>query len=372
MPPFVRLILQRLKGAGHEGVIVGGAPRDAALNRPAADWDVATSASGQILWELFREIPRFSLKHDTITLVDEGRHVEITPFRGKRPCLREDLSRRDFTINAMAYDPENNKFTDPFEGLTDIRLKQIRAVADPRKRFEEDPIRLMRAVRFSAELGFAIEPCTRGKLAELNHLIAASAPERVRTEMTKLLLAPKPSVGFNRMMTAGLLQQLIPELAEGILKRQNMHHRYTVFKHAVETVDRTEPALIPRLAGLLHDVAKPRVRIKKAGDWRFYGHETESARMAGEIMNRFRFKKSEVREAVALIRHHMVLYRPGWTDAAVRRFIRRVGPHRVLDLIAFRRADLLAHGRGDRGLNLMEELAQRVQKEIEAGTPTGV
>ncbi|MBW1788409.1 MAG: CCA tRNA nucleotidyltransferase [Deltaproteobacteria bacterium] len=373
MPPFVRFILHRLKEAGHEGVIVGGALRDAALNRRVTDWDVATAASGQVLRRLFRGTPHFSLKHDTMTLVHEGRHVEVTPFRGKRPSLRQDLSRRDFTINAMAYDPEKDLFADPFEGLKDIRSKQIRAVADPRKRFEEDPIRLMRAVRFSAELGFAIEPGTQSELSQLNPLIATSAPERVRDEMTKLLLGPtRPSIGFNRMAAAGLLKQLIPELAEGILKRQNSYHRYTIFKHIMETVDRTEPTLIFRLAGLLHDVAKPRVRTKKAGVWRFYGHETESARMAEEIMNRFRFKKEVVREVVALIRHHLIGYRRDWGDAAVRRFIRRAGPHRVMDLIAFRRADLQAHGRGDDGSNLLDELARRVQKEIRAGTPTDI
>jgi len=369
MPRFVRFILQRLTGAGYPAFVVGGAPRDILLRRRPADWDVATPASKRAILGIFSDVRHFALKHETVTLVDDrGRRFEITPFRRGRSNIRGDLSRRDLTINAIAYDHKESRLLDPFHGREDLLLKRIRGVVDPAKRFSEDPIRLLRAIRLASELGFRIEPDTLKALSKESFRIASEAPERIREELARVLLAPKPSSAFNRMAATGLLRHLIPELEEGILKRQNAHHRYTIFKHIMETVDHTEPRLRLRLAGLLHDVAKPRVREKSKGRWRFLGHEEESARMAVEILERLRFNKKLIREVGLLIRHHMVDYDGSWHEGAVRRLIRRIGVGLVSDLLALRKADLLAHGRDDDGrLDRLHELAARIHEQIRAG-----
>jgi poly(A) polymerase/tRNA nucleotidyltransferase (CCA-adding enzyme) len=373
MPRFVRFVIQRLKQAGFPAFVVGGAPRDILLNRRPADWDLATPASKQAVITIFGDVRHFTLKHDTVTLVDErSRRFEITPFRKGRRDIREDLSKRDFTINAIAFDPGDSRFLDPFHGREDLMLRRIRGVVDPAERFSEDPIRLLRAVRLAAELGFRIETDTLRALSSESFRIASEAPERIRDELAKLLVAPRPSAALQRMVATGLMGRILPELEEGVLKRQNRHHRYTIFKHALATVDRAEPRLRLRLACLLHDVAKPRVREKVDGGWRFYGHEEESARMAVEILERLRFPKALIREVTLLIRHHMIDYDGSWREAAVRRLIRRVGAERVDDLLALRKADLLAHGLDGEGTDRLNELAGRIWEQMRAAHATGV
>jgi tRNA nucleotidyltransferase (CCA-adding enzyme) len=364
-PEFVSFILKRLKDAGHQAFVVGGAVRDACLKRPTLDWDVATSAIPQEIGEIFEDTRHFSQKYGTITLVDSGNHFEVTAFKGKKQSLIEDLSLRDFTINAMAFDPEADKIIDPLAGMGDISKRLIRAVRDPEARFREDPLRLLRAVRFSTELEFHIEKRTLNSLSLEAHLLSSVAPERIREELMKVLMSRKPSTGFNLMVRTGLLRHFLPELLEGYLKRQNTYyHRYTIFKHIMETVDKVAPDPVLRLTALLHDIAKPRVRKKIEGAWRFYGHEQESSVLATEIMDRLKFNKEMTRKVTSLIRHHMIAYDTGWSDAAVRRLIRRVGPKNVIDLIAFFQADIIAHGPNKKDLNLIKELKQRIENQI--------
>lgn len=370
IPEFVSFILKRLKDAGHQAFIVGGAVRDACLNRPTFDWDVATSAIPQEITEVFNDTRHFSLKHGTVTLVDSGNHFEVTPFRGKKQSLDEDLSLRDFTIDAMAFDPETGLIIDPFGGVVDISRKLITAVGNPGSRFQEDPLRLLRAVRLSTELKFRIEKQTLKSLAFQAHLLHSVAPERIREELIKILMSPKPSTGFNLMVNTGLLRQFLPELLEGYLKRQNAYHRYTIFRHIMETVDCVEPDPVLRLTALLHDIAKPRVRKKIAGVWRFYNHEQESAVLAAKILDQLKFSKDMIRKVTSLIRHHMIAYDSGWSDAAVRRLIRRVGPEDISDLIVFLRADIIAHGINNQDLNLLKELEQRIEDQVEGHVAT--
>jgi tRNA nucleotidyltransferase/poly(A) polymerase len=329
IPKFVTFILDRLKTAGHQAYIVGGAVRDFCLQRPLTDWDVATSAQSEEIEAIFRDKKFFALKYGTVTLVDSRKRYEVTPFRGRKNCLQEDLARRDFTINAMAYDPEKAEFLDPFGGNVDITRKTIRSVGDPRARFSEDPLRLLRATRFAAELGFRIDPVTLGTLSRMASLLHLVAPERIREELVKLLVSPKPSIGFNLMVRTLLLKYFLPELLEGYRKRQNAHHQYTIFKHIMETVDTVEPVPVLRITALLHDIAKP---------------EEVSASLAEEIMDRLKFSKGVTGRVTKLIRHHMILYDARWSDAAIRRLIRRVGLDQIMDILTFRRADLLAHG----------------------------
>ena len=370
IPKFVGFILHRLKAAGHEAYIVGGAVRDACLKRSITDWDVATSATSGKIREIFRDVRQFALKHETVTLVNSGRHFEVTPFRENGRSLTDDLSYRDFTIDAMAYDPKNGAIIDPFGGKTDLARRLIRAVEDPAVRFHEDPLRLMRSVRLATELDFRIEDTTLKSVTRMAHLLPSMAAERIREELMKVLESRKPSRGFNLMVRTGLIRHVIPELMEGYRRSQNSYHRYTIFKHIMETVDNVDPAPHLRLTALLHDIAKPRVRKKIDGEWRFHGHEEASEQLAREIMSRLRFGRRITDRVANLIRHHMIGYSHEWSDGAVRRLIRRVGADHVMDLILFRRADLMAHGRGQGAMKTLQELEARVKTQLES--PPGV
>ncbi len=374
IPEFVLAILNRLKDSGHQAVIVGGAVRDMLMRRSVSDWDIATSARTERIISLFRDTSHFTLKHDTVTLVEDGELYEVTPFRnavddGK--TLEEDLGSRDFTVNAMAYDPLEDQVIDPHDGRSDISRKVVRAVGDPRDRFLEDPLRLLRAVRVATELRFKIEDVTRGVVTDMADQIAGVAKERVRDELMKILVCTRPSTGFNLMKRTALLEFFLPELLEGCGRKQNpRYHRYTIYKHVMETVDRVEADPVMRLTALLHDIGKPRVREKIAGIYRFYGHEEASARLAREIMGRLKFSKELVGRVSHLIRHHMIGYDSKWGDSAVRRLIRRVGPEQMDRLLAFRRADILAHGIEDNQIDVLSELEARVGQMI--GKPMAV
>jgi len=370
IPEFVVFILNRLKAAGHQAYIVGGAVRDAFLKRAITDWDVVTSAPRDEIRTIFWDRNQFALKHDTVTLVHTGHHFEVTTFRGDEKGLLSDLSHRDFTINAMAFAPDNDKVIDPHGGESDIGKKLIKAVGDPEARFREDPLRLLRGVRLATELRFRIDEKTISSFSSLASLLASVAPERIREELMKILATPRPSRAFNIMVRTGLLEMFLPELLEGYLKRQNHYHRYTIFKHIVETVDHVRPEPILRLTALFHDIAKPRTRIKREGKWSFYGHEKESALLAEEILNRLRFSNEMIRKVTNLIQHHMIGYDAGWSDAAVRRFIRRVGAGQINNLLTFRRADLLAHGLTDQNFELSMELEMRVNEQVRHKVPT--
>jgi tRNA nucleotidyltransferase/poly(A) polymerase len=369
IPEFVTFIIGRLKAAGHVAFVVGGAIRNAYLGRPVTDWDVATSASPAEIKAVFQDQRHFALKHGTVTLLRSGQPFEVTSFRGPKASLADDLSRRDFTINAMAFDPEKNEIHDPHGGLSDARRKRIQAVLNPKARFLEDPLRLLRAVRLATEFGFQIETGTLRTLPELAPMLQKVATERIREELLKVLMSSKPSLGFNLMARTGLLKQILPEVLEGVRKRQNHHHRYTIYKHIMETMDRVDASPILRLTALFHDIAKPRVRKKVDGRWRFLGHETSSADLAAEIMNRLKFSRHVIDQVVNLIRHHMIGYRPQWSDGAVRRLIRRVGTENIMDLIGFRRADVLAHGLDLQEMDLLRELEARVKVAIEGALP---
>ena len=365
IPGFVMKILKRLHTSGYQAYIVGGAVRDICLNRPVTDWDVATSASPEEIKSIFSDITNFSLKHGTVTLVDAGRHYEVTAFRGSinfGHTIKEDMSHRDFTINAMAFDAEKKEIMDLYDGREDISRKLIRAVGDPRDRFNEDPLRLLRAVRIATELSFEIETETKKTISIMADQLAFMAQERIREELMKILMSQKPSIGFNLMVRTGLLKQVLPELLEGYLKRQNAYHRYTIYKHIMETIDLVEATPVLRLAALLHDIAKPRVRKKMNGEFRFLGHEVASAELAGEIMERLKFSNERAGQVKDLIVHHMIGYNSEWSGGAVRRLIRRVGPENIDNLLSFRKADLLAHGMKNHKLDLLGELEKRVEK----------
>ncbi|EFK06384.1 putative tRNA adenylyltransferase [delta proteobacterium NaphS2] len=369
IPRPVSFLIRKLEGANHLVYVVGGAVRDICLKRPVTDWDLCTSASVDALLEIFRNESRFSPGHGTMVIVMEGHSYEITTFRGAAKTLASDLSKRDLTINAMALDPSTGEIIDPHHGRRDLQNRILRAVINPEDRFREDPLRLLRTVRLAAQLDFAIHQKTKEAIPALARLLSGVARERIREELMKILMVPKPSKDFNTLITLGLLKEFLPELLEGRLKRQNRYHRFTILKHVLETVDNVKATPVLRLTALLHDVAKPRVRVKEKGTWRFKGHEKASAKLGEKIMKRLKFSKQMIAEVTHLIRSHLIGYNPRWTDAAVRRFIKRVGADHMENLLAFRRADILAHGIQNGNQDILFELDQRIQQQLASSPP---
>ena len=372
IPDIVLNISKRLMENGYQAFIVGGAIRDSLLGLQAKDWDVATDAKPDRIRDLFPEMTSFNLKHGTVTLVSEGSHFEVTTFRGSGgfgESIEEDLAHRDFTFNAMAYDIINKRIIDPFEGKQDIKKKLVRAVLNPIERFDEDPLRMMRAIRFSLELGYAIDTETLIAINSMAEAIDSVAKERIRDELLKILMVSRPSTGFNLMRKSGLLKRILPELMEGYRKRQNNYHKYTIYRHTMETVDSIEGDPVLRLSALFHDIAKPWVRKKINGRWRFFGHATASAGLTKEIMMRLKFSNDRIARVTGLVSNHMFDYKQELSDKAMRRFIKRVGADSVDDLIALRKADDLAHGWGRDFEKDIEKFENRIDSQIKKSYP---
>ncbi len=375
IPPWVELVVKMLQEAGHQAYVVGGALRDFLMKRASSDWDVATSASATEIEKIFQPMGHYSLKDMVVGVIIEGHKVEVVSFQTHQSQdILTDLSHRDFTVNAIAFDPIEGLLIDPFGGQRDISRRIIRAVGEPLERFREDPLRMLRGIRLACELCnplekrlFRIEQKTLKAMAQASGLISKVAPERIRDELLKILVSPKPSYGFDLMRKTGLLTLVLPELIEGYRKRQNRYHGLTIFRHVMETLDNVRAEEGLRLAALLHDIAKPRCRKKSPKGWTFLGHEKKGEEMARAIMGRLRFSNQLIERVSRLVRHHLVFYDATWSDAAVRRLIKRVGPDLVMDLIELRSADLRAHK--PRAPHLaseapMEELASRVRRML--------
>lgn len=344
IPPFLTLVLKRIRAFNHQAFIVGGAVRDALLGRPITDWDVATSGSPDDVAEIFRDVRQVRFRGGTTVLVYNGRHYEVTAFRGGNGSIEDDLAGRDFTIDAMAYDELTDRIVDPYHGRKDLLKRRIRAVGQAHARFEEDPLRLLRAVRLATELVFKIEPATATAISGMTPLIEKVAPERIREELVRTIMAPNPSAGLRLMARLGILEVILPELSECRAARlATGPRRQSVFDHLLETLDRVAATPHMRLSAVFHDVAKPRVRKKRSGRWQFPGHAEAGAAMAEEVMKRLRFSRKWIAQTSMLIRHHQ-FDDPMETDSDLIDWVRHVGRVRVHDLITLRRADLLACG----------------------------
>lgn len=353
-------LLGKLRESGHEAWLVGGGVRDLLLGRAVKDWDIATSATPEEVMSLWPSAPT-GIKHGTVTAILPGQTVEITTFRtegpysdGRRPDwvrpasrLEDDLARRDFTVNAIAFDPESEELRDPEGGVADLAARRLRTVGDPDVRFGEDGLRPLRGIRFAAVLEFTLEEETRAAMRRARDVVARVARERVRDELMKLLAAPRPSVGIELLRETGLLELLVPELLEGVGMEQNRWHAYDVYEHSLRSLD-AAPADRPlvRLAALLHDVGKPRTRVVVNGEGTFHRHEQVGEELTDRILERLRFSGSERETVARLVREHLFHYTPDWSDASVRRFLRRVGSENLEDLFALREADDAAHGTG--------------------------
>jgi tRNA nucleotidyltransferase (CCA-adding enzyme) len=393
IPDEVLALCRRLRQAGHEAYLVGGCVRDLIVGRPAGDFDVATSAHPEAMLRLFGEryaIPT-GLQHGTVTVLagQPPRHEEVTTFRGegayldgRRPSqvtfgatLAEDLSRRDFTMNAIAYDPLAGAITDLHGGQDDIARKLVRTVGDPVQRFCEDGLRPMRAVRQATQLGFEVDPATLAAIPPTLGSFRKVSSERIRDELLKLLVAPRPSRGLELMRRSGLMAEVLPELGATVGCVQNRFHKHDVYQHTLATVDAIVPEAMLRLAALLHDLGKPATQTPREGapgEFTFFRHEQVGAELAQAIATRLRLSRAESELVTALVAGHMFYYQPDWTDGTVRRFVRRVGPERVELLFALREADIASRGQGEDPEGETRELRRRIAEVAAEDAALGI
>lgn len=341
--------------------VVGGGIRDLLLGVTPQDWDLATDASPQDVTQIFTKagfkVNPTGIKFGTLTVFIRDLPLEITTFRVeevyrdfRRPIqvrfvkeIKEDLARRDFTINAMAYNPVQLFFYDPFGGIQDLSKARIRSIGDPEIRISEDPLRMMRGVRFVAELGFELEEKTKHAILRHAELIRKVSAERVRDELNRTIMALHFIQGLELLKELGLLFLIIPELKEGWLFAQyHSSHQYSVLTHTFEALRYTPASLEVRLAVLLHDVAKPRCFTRgENGQGHFYEHEHLGAEMAERILRRLRYSTRMIRLITVLVREHMLNL--GMGPAGMRRLIVRLGRELIQDLLTVREADFLAH-----------------------------
>ena len=370
IPKEILESLKTLKGAGFDAYLVGGCVRDLLLGKVPKDWDITTNAKPEEIQKIFPET-FYENDFGTVGIVTKSekpslKTIEITPYRleakysDKRhpdsvsfaATLNEDLKRRDFTINALALSVAEGmapKIIDLFDGQKDLEKKTIRAVGNAKERFNEDALRILRAVRFAAELDFDIEKKTEEAIEKEKGLLEMISKERIRDELVKMLMSEHPDKGIEKMRETGILRYVLPELEEGYGITQNKHHIYTVWEHNIRAlmhaVAKNWPLEI-RLASLLHDIGKPRTKEGEGPDSTFYGHEIVSAKMTARILDRMRFPKKFSEKVLKLVRWHLFFSDvEKITLSAVRRIIRNVGPENIWDLMKIRFTDRVGMGR---------------------------
>jgi len=359
----VLAILNTLKKAGFDAYLVGGCVRDLFLKKEPKDWDITTSAKPEEIRKLFPE-SIYENEFGTVGVKTDSKNnslkiIEVTTFRveggysdSRHPdevkfakTVEEDLARRDFTINALAL---SDKIIDPFGGQKDLKSKIIKAVGNPEDRFGEDALRMMRAVRLAAQLEFEIDEKTEEAIRKNAHLLKRISKERVRDEFVNTIMSNNAGWGVRMFQNLGLIGYFIPELAEGVGVSQNKHHIYTVWEHnllALEYSVKKNYSLEVRLASLLHDVGKPRTKKGEGSESTFYQHEYVGANMTRKILENLKFPKGVVDYVTHLVRYHLFYYNVGEvTEAGVRRFLARVGPENVSDLLKVREADRIGSG----------------------------
>ena len=395
IPSELRKMNAIFSANGFEAYLVGGAVRDMIRGTPASDWDIATNATPADVMRLFRKVIPTGIAHGTVTVHFMRKEIEVTTYRtehgysdGRHPdqvsfaaTIQDDLSRRDFTMNAIAASLADGTVTDPFDGRGDIKKQCIRTVGNARDRFLEDGLRPIRAIRFSSQLGFSIEDDTYAAIMEgdVQERIRSISAERFRDEFCKIMRSPVPSVGLRLLEATGILAFFLPELAAGRGVAQadaRGFHEFDVLDHNIYACDGApRENLTVRLAALFHDVGKTFTRTTEttviggqtATLVHFHGHEAKSAEIARRVLTRLRFSNAQTERICHLIRQHMFFFEPNWTDAAVRRFVVRVGTENIDDLFLLRYADIYGMHRvpvaaGSVTARTLDELRDRIAK----------
>lgn len=395
IPDILKKMNEIFAQHGYKAYLVGGAVRDMLMGKEPHDWDVTTDATPEQVMSIFRKVIPTGIAHGTVTVHFMKNEIEVTTFRtesdysdGRHPDkveytgnIKEDLSRRDFTINAIASYLGDGTITDPFHGRDDIKRKVIRTVGNPLERFSEDGLRPVRAVRFSAQLGFEIERETLKAISEPEILKKTSgiSLERFRDELLKLMKAEKPSAGLKLMEESGILDIFIPEFKKcrGCIQGDfRGYHQFDVLDHLFYACDGAPASKQNvRLAALFHDIGKPDVKrvipTPQGEQFTFYNHEAKSQQITKEILFRLKFSNAEITNICHLVVNHMFNYTQDWTDAAVRRFLAKIHEENLEDLYDLRLADIYGmnnapvRGQDSRTIALLNELKDRISKETE-------
>lgn len=369
VPAVVREVSDALKAAGHEAYLVGGCVRDLLLKREPKDWDITTNARPEQIQKLFAET-FYENEYGTVGVVTQSddarlKVIEITPYRiegkysnARHPDdvifstrLEDDLKRRDFTINAIAYDASSGEIIDLHEGKEDIQKRVLRTVGAAGERFEEDALRMLRAIRISAELDFVIDSAALTAISTHASLLSKISRERIRDEFSRILLSDSPMQALFIAQKLGITTHIVPELNDGIGCAQNQAHSFDVFEHLLRSLQHAADkkwSLTVRLAALLHDIGKPATRewSEEKKDWTFHGHDVVSSRMARKILSDLKFSKEQISHVVSLVRWHMFFSDPDLvTLSAVRRLIANVGTEHIEDLVNLRVCDRIGTGR---------------------------
>lgn len=399
IPEQVKNASEVLRNAGFECFIVGGCVRDLIIGREPKDWDITTNATPEEIIALFpKTVYENSFGTVAVVYEQEGQKpfiIEITPYRtestysdNRHPdsvsfakTLSEDLKRRDFTINALAYDLYKGHLVDEWGGLSDIKDKVLRTVGEARERFHEDALRMMRTVRFSTQLGFAIDAHALSAISESSHLIKNVSFERIRDEFEKIILSRDSVVGIGLLQKLGLLTHIIPELEEGIGCEQKGEHIYDVFVHMLHALGHASEknlSLPIRLAALFHDIGKPRTRrwdgtkAGGAGKYTFFGHEVVGAHMTKKIMERLKFPKDTTELVTKFVRYHMFFSDTKQiTLSAVRRTIVNIGREHIWELMEVRECDRVGMKKNETSYRLRKYHAM-IEEALRAPTSVGM
>lgn len=391
IPTGARKIIARLEQHGYEAYIVGGCVRDSLMGKSPSDWDICTSARAEEMMALFedkRVIPT-GIQHGTLTILAEDGAYEVTTFRidgeyldHRHPKsvaftreLAEDLSRRDFTINAMAWHPERG-LIDLFGGVEDLRDRLVRAVGDPVQRFNEDGLRMLRMVRFATVLDFDYDPATYDAVRKQGHLLQYISKERIQVELNKILLAAHPARGLEDLYTLGMYPYIIPLMCHTVgFAQRGGHHFLDVFEHSLLAVGVIAPELVLRLTMLLHDIGKPFVwdSSESLSYDRFDDHAAVSAKLAGKILRDLKYDNATRKDVVELIAHHNDILLPDPVN--VRRALARLGKVQTRRLVQVKVADLIAHdlaGEREKILALFAEISDVIDEVVARGDCTSV
>lgn len=378
VPDKVLELCKTLNRVGYQAWLVGGSIRDTIRGVLPHDWDIATDATPGKVSQLFSHTIPTGEKHGTITVMVDGEAFEITTFRGdgtytdgRHPdsvtfvkTIGEDLNRRDFTVNAIAYNPLVNMFFDPHNGTSDLENGIIRCVGDPVQRFTEDGLRTLRAIRFRAALGAQIEKETEKAITTCLPSYLKVAKERVHDEWLKIMKTDRPSRAFDVMLSTGMLKLEVPELLPMVGCTQNRYHGFDVWNHTLAVIDYCPPDPILRMAALFHDISKPATKgiNPKTGDATFYDHEVEGEKVVRSILVGMKFSNDEIDDIAHLVRHHFIRYEKGGSKVSIRRWVRKVGMRYTSRLFALARADI--KGKGTAVVKLEEEVIDELEQKL--------
>lgn len=384
IPDYINTILNKLEEAGHKSYIVGGSVRDLILGKTPHDYDITTSAVPDEIQRIFNDFKTLLIgkQFGTVVVVQGENNAEVTTFRfegkyldGRRPSevffsndIYEDLSRRDFTINAIAYNKKEGTI-DPFNGQKDIEDRIIRCVGDPLERFREDHLRILRAVRFSTQLGFEIHEDTYNACKDLSSSLNGISAERIREELFKILLSENPSNGIKLMKDLNILEIVIPELIDAIgFDQKNPNHNKDVFEHIMCVLDKTPPILSVRLAALFHDIGKPHtLTIDEKGVGHFYGHDKLGAKIAEKILLRLNSSRELIDKVTIMIKEHMS-HHNNMKDRGLKRQISRVGKDDIFNLLELQKADRLCSSE-DVDITFLFEREEEIRRILNSNEP---